>query len=265
VTGLDLFASATTDAALSERAAANFGVLKAWAEYGDRLGVVEVIAEIHAGRQWEALGYESFQGACRSIMGGVPLLERGERREVVADLTGRGMSTRAIGATLGVGQRTVVRDQQAGESNDSPEIRGNDGKTYTPTTPETQAQTEPRPADPFAGWSSAERDALADFQATGRSLVVNMAAGAVCGPRIWAWAEANGRAVRIDRRTPWGNPFEIPADGDRMAVIAAYRDHYLPNKRSLLRGIEQLRGKILGCWCAPLPCHGHALIAEAYA
>jgi hypothetical protein len=28
---------------------------------------------------------------------------------------------------------------------------------------------------------------------------------------------------------------------------------------------RELRGKVLGCWCAPLPCHGHVLacIADA--
>ena len=71
--------------------------------------------------------------------------------------------------------------------------------------------------------------------------------------------EAHGLLVRIDRGTPWGNPFVLGDDGDRDAVIAAYRDHYLPHKPSLTRQLPSLRGKALGCWCAPLACHGDAL------
>ena len=64
--------------------------------------------------------------------------------------------------------------------------------------------------------------------------------------------------VRIDRRTPWGNPFVIGRDGDRAAVIAKYRAWILTQPQLLARLIE-LRGKRLGCWCAPLPCHGDVL------
>lgn len=134
-----------------------------------------------------------------------------------------------------------------------------------PITPEAaQAAEDLMPTDPYAGWSKAERDALATFQTTGRSIVINMAADATLGPRLWAWAETNGHAVRIDRRTKWGNPFVLPDDGQRTHVIDAYANHYLPNKPSLQASLHELLGKILGCWCAPMPCHGDALLAEVY-
>ena len=73
-------------------------------------------------------------------------------------------------------------------------------------------------------------------------------------------------AVRIDRRTVWGNPYRIGADGDRATVIARYR-------RELWRRIEAgeialadlaaLSGKTLACWCAPEPCHGDVLARAA--
>ena len=73
-------------------------------------------------------------------------------------------------------------------------------------------------------------------------------------------------AVRIDRRTVWGNPFRIGTHGDRAAVIALYR-------RKLWRRIEAgeialadlaaLSGKTLACWCAPEPCHGDVLARAA--
>ena len=73
------------------------------------------------------------------------------------------------------------------------------------------------------------------------------------------WARAHGLFVRVDRATLWGNPFVLGWDGDRAAVIAAYRDHYLPFKPSLLRRLGELRGKALGCWCAPEVCHADVL------
>ncbi len=44
------------------------------------------------------------------------------RREVVKELSGAGLSTRAIGAALGVDQKTVVNDRRAGEENSSPAV-----------------------------------------------------------------------------------------------------------------------------------------------
>jgi hypothetical protein len=248
----------------------NFGVLRQWWSYGQTLKVREVLAEIWQFEQWTELGYQSFRQACQDMLGEeFPRLVVTERREAVAELTGRGMSTRDIAASLGVSHPTVINDQKASGGKDlPPEVRGADGKTYTrnPITEEMrEAADDVMPADPYEGWSKQEREALETFNATGRSIVVSMAAGAVLGPRLWAWAETNGVAERIDRRTRWGNPFEIPDDGHRDTVIGAYTTHYLPHKPSLLAALPDLRGKILGCWCAPLPCHGDILIQEAYA
>lgn len=78
-------------------------------------------------------------------------------------------------------------------------------------------------------------------------------------PNLRQWAEEPGLFARIDRRTPWGNPFVIPEDGDRATVIGRYRDH-LSGQPSLLARLPELEGKALGCWCAPQPCHGDVLI-----
>jgi Domain of unknown function (DUF4326) len=69
--------------------------------------------------------------------------------------------------------------------------------------------------------------------------------------------------VRVDRATPWGNPFMLGQDGDRATVIARYRDHYLPSRPDLLARLSELRGKALGCLCAPEACHGDVLAAAA--
>lgn len=64
--------------------------------------------------------------------------------------------------------------------------------------------------------------------------------------------------VLIDRTTEWGNPYVIGKDGDREAVIRKYREYVAsPSKQRRIK--EKLRGKILGCWCSPKPCHGDVL------
>lgn len=77
-----------------------------------------------------------------------------------------------------------------------------------------------------------------------------------------AWAKERGLFVRVDRATPWGNPFVLDRDGHRATVIASYRDHYLPSRPDLLARLGELRGRALGCWCAPRACHADVLIAE---
>lgn len=67
--------------------------------------------------------------------------------------------------------------------------------------------------------------------------------------------------VFIGRPSKWGNPFHIGQDGTRQEVIQKYRAWIL--KSGLLQEVHQLRGKTLGCYCAPLPCHGDVLLELA--
>lgn len=82
-------------------------------------------------RDWEALGYGSWNEYVVGEFGGQLRLGRAERREAVRELREAGMSSRAIGAALGVNQSTVVRDI-SGDANASP-VAGLDGKTYKVT------------------------------------------------------------------------------------------------------------------------------------
>jgi hypothetical protein len=73
------------------------------------------------------------------------------------------------------------------------------------------------------------------------------------------WARFKGLLVRVNRSSEWGNPFKMPADGDRDTVCAHYALHYLSHKPSLLNKIHSLKGKVLACWCYPERCHGDYL------
>ena len=65
--------------------------------------------------------------------------------------------------------------------------------------------------------------------------------------------------VYIGRGSKWGNPFIIGKDGSRKEVIDKYRNYILSNKE-LFNSIDELKGKILGCYCKPKSCHGDVLI-----
>lgn len=65
--------------------------------------------------------------------------------------------------------------------------------------------------------------------------------------------------VYIGRPSKWGNPFTIGKDGTRDEVIGRYKTWV----ETQTLPYEELRGKVLGCWCAPLPCHGDILMELA--
>lgn len=73
-----------------------------------------------------------------------------------------------------------------------------------------------------------------------------------------------GRAMRrggwdLDA-SPLASPFRPGRDGTRAAVIDKYRAHLL-SRPDLLELLPALRGRRLGCWCVPQPCHAQ-VIAE---
>ncbi len=71
--------------------------------------------------------------------------------------------------------------------------------------------------------------------------------------------------VYIGRGGPFGNPFRIGPDGSREEVIKKF-EIWLRSQPDLIEQVKrELRGKRLGCFCAPLPCHGDVLARIANA
>ena len=77
-------------------------------------------------------------------------------------------------------------------------------------------------------------------------------------------AKPAANQIYVGRPSQWGNPFEIGKHGTRAEVIERYRE-YLHTDGAHLRAIakQELRGKDLVCWCAPLPCHADILLKIA--
>lgn len=65
--------------------------------------------------------------------------------------------------------------------------------------------------------------------------------------------------VYVGRPSRWGNPFAIGRDGTRDEVITRYEE-WVQTQPSLMAALPELRGKVLGCWCAPARCHGEVLL-----
>lgn len=67
--------------------------------------------------------------------------------------------------------------------------------------------------------------------------------------------EISPRAVvMIDRRGMWGNPFKMKEESERDLVCEQYQAHF--DKSGLGVRVEDLRRKVLVCWCYPKRCHG---------
>jgi hypothetical protein len=78
-----------------------------------------------------------------------------------------------------------------------------------------------------------------------------------------------GRAVRrgpvqnhIPINSKWHNPYPIPKEdrnnmAKRLEVIRQHKEYLLNS--GLLSQVHELKDKVLGCWCKPLPCHGDTL------
>jgi len=64
--------------------------------------------------------------------------------------------------------------------------------------------------------------------------------------------------IYIGRPSKWGNPFRIGKDGNRKEVLQKYQD-WIGEQHELLKDLHELKGKTLGCHCAPKHCHGNIL------
>jgi len=68
--------------------------------------------------------------------------------------------------------------------------------------------------------------------------------------------------VYIGRPSKWGNPFVVGKHGARGECIALY-ENWLRQNATLFAALDELRGLVLGCWCAPRACHGDVLVRLA--
>jgi ribA/ribD-fused uncharacterized protein len=64
--------------------------------------------------------------------------------------------------------------------------------------------------------------------------------------------------IYIGRPSIWGNPFVMNREDERDYVVTKYM-LWLNTQPDLLETLPKLKGKKLGCYCAPKACHGDIL------
>lgn len=79
--------------------------------------------------------------------------------------------------------------------------------------------------------------------------------------RTDSWDVYIGRKVPRFAASPWGNPYRVGKDGPPDAVLAKYAVWLTARfcDPAFRAATLALRGKRLGCWCKPGPCHGDVL------
>ena len=218
------------------------------------LAVAVALSEIRDSRLYRS-DYPTFELYCRE--------KWGFTRQYVNQAIAGAEAVKSLPA----GMETIVSNQgQARALAKVPEeLRGEvleatvkSGKPITAKTiTEAAGEVIPPPASE-ADWLPDERQRQG-LVLSGKTVVANFHRD----HRLIKWAQSQGLFTLVDRRTDFGNPFISPGDGDRDEVCDKYSKFYLPHKPTLLKRIPELRGRVLGCWCYPLRCHGDDPAARA--
>lgn len=74
-------------------------------------------------------------------------------------------------------------------------------------------------------------------------------------PTLVVHCKRSPHDVYIGRPSKWGNPFKKEPGQDAIAKYEAW----IMQQPHLMAALPELRGKVLGCWCSPNPCHGDVL------
>jgi Domain of unknown function (DUF4326)/Protein of unknown function (DUF3102) len=170
----------------------------------------------------------------------------------------------AEGKGMGPGPKFMQQFKQAARALD-PSKRQRDMEQIVEQIRGSQGGREansPGGREATVGQFSSEERALFDTFREGKGIVVNMHEN---GPHknLLAWLKDTDQLLKADRSSKWGNPFEMPDDGDRETVVRLHKEHYLPHKRKLLDQLPRMGGTAWGCWCGPQPCHCDELLRIA--
>lgn len=224
------------------------------------------IYDLDQRKGWKALGYRSFTTCCMEEF--PELHERTIRQQLAAARVetslkelGAAAPNHRIGDIPEKHLRPLVSVKNDDETlvaafGKAQEIAKDENNGRLTEAIVTRAVEQVRPE---YEWSESELDRRSIVE-NGGTVVANM--HQETDRALIHWAKTTGRFARIDRNSDWGNPFEIPSDGDRETVCDSY-EIFFPRKFSLHNRLDELKGKVLGCWCFPQRCHGDFLVEAA--
>jgi len=215
------------------------------------------IYELDRRKGWQALGYRSFSACC---MEEFPEMHARtiQRQLAAAQVEAKLQKLRPIGRNTDELPETHLRPLVSVKNDDETLVAAftkardiadeeNGGKLTEAIVTRAVEQVKPE-----YEWTEDELTRKAIVEAGG-TVVANMHQDT--DRALLTWARKTDRFVRIDRSSDWGNPFEMGPDGDRNTVCDSY-EIFFPRKFSLHNRLDELRGKVLGCWCYPARCHG---------
>lgn len=71
--------------------------------------------------------------------------------------------------------------------------------------------------------------------------------------------------VDIGRNSKWGNPWSHESKSRAKFIVATREEaidnyrHWILGQPELIAALEEIKGKVLGCFCIPKACHGEVL------
>jgi hypothetical protein len=180
--------------------------------------LVADIAEAYDGRVWLELGYPTWGDWCDGELGGFKLPVP-QRKALVSELAGRGMSNRSIAEVVGASKSQVNRDISTVPNGTVPErTLGQDGKTRP-------ARREPKPEPPQPDVidmptpiTLPPQDDLTvpvetpQFVAESKLLDLvesTIETDSLLEEFTTACLVVKGLAERVSERGPWGEPFYV--------------------------------------------------------
>jgi hypothetical protein len=246
---------------------------------GQIVSVRKVLFELDTRKGWVALGYKSFRACCLAEF--PEIHERTVRFQLAAARVEEQL--KELGNMLPNSPELTVREATLlADLSDQPELMAAAYTTATQLAEEEnngkltdklvkravdEVKSSAEPATATSAFTTAAPISEAwppdqmkrkEIVEAGGTVVANMHKDA--DSQLIKWATEQNRLVRIDRKSEWGNPFEIPADGDRDTVCDSY-EIFFPRKFSLHNKVALLKGKVLACWCYPNRCHGDFLVS----
>jgi lambda repressor-like predicted transcriptional regulator len=162
-------------------------------------GALQLLHQVHDGRAWAVLGYDSWDAYCDAELPELAQLRLpiADRRDAVAALRGRGMSVRAIAKPLGLSVGTVHADLKAADVQLAT-VTSLDGRLR----PGKAAAAEPAPVV-----TGAQRTVDLVAAAGERGLTVRE----LCRKTGWHHGQASGQLSRLAARR-------------RVRAVAVFRD-----------------------------------------
>ena len=231
------------------------------------------VYELDSRKGWKALGHRSFTACCTEEF---PELHYRtiQKQLAAAQVEAKLAELRPSGRDTGELPEAHLRPL-VGIKNDSELLakafdeavkdanENNNGKLTENIVSKAVEKVKPKPKLGDTAWTQSELERK-DQVLKGITVVANKRKDGDLA--LIAWAQKENLYIPIDRTSDWGNPFVMgssqdPADGDRNTVCNSY-ELFFQLKLSLHIRKDELKGKVLGCWCYPNRCHGDFLAKE---